>query len=362
MANHKTKVCYVLSYKSPDYIRTRVLVAALSNISDVELSTAINSSKSFLRYGQTLWLLLKVRLTEHPNVYVLGFRGQEIYWPVRLLTLGKPLIFDEFINMHDWLGEENDKLPGWLIRFADLYEKAVLITCRLILTDTRLGAESSHLSYRVPLDKYQSIYVGADERLFYPRAVSKHKADKLEVLFYGTMAQLHGLRYILEAAKLLKKEPIHFTIIGGKDKPNELKNIANYIKANSLENVTHKAWVNFDDLPNLMASCDIFLGGPFGDTSQSKRIITGKTYQALAVGTATVVGRIAEDNGFEDKLNCLLVEQGSSQALAEAIKWAANNRTQLTSIGKSGSKLYKDKFSVDQISNKLEEIIKTICA
>ncbi|MGZ6005075.1 MAG: glycosyltransferase [Candidatus Saccharimonadales bacterium] len=278
---------------------------------------------------------------------------------MRLLTIGRPLIFDEFINMHDWLGQENNKLPKWLIKLADWYERSVLKTCQYILTDTKLGAASSSRTYDIPLSKYRPIYVGADESLFYPRTGSK-KNSQLEVFFYGTLAPLHGVEHILDAARRLVGEPIHLTIIGGKGKPSESKSVTSYIKLNSLENVTYKEWVDFEKLPDMMAAADVFLGGPFGDTSQAKRVITGKTFQSLAVGKATVVGKINEAAGFKDKVNCLLVEQGSGQALQAALLWASRNRSKLPDLGKAGHQLYGQTFSSQSVADELKIILDSL--
>lgn len=357
MTKSKIKVCYVLSYRSPDYIRTRVLLSALDQITEVELSKAINSSKSVWRYAQTIYKLLFLRLTKRPNVYILGFRGQEIFWPVRLLTIGKPLIFDEFINMHDWLGEENNKLPKFFIKLADRYEQLALKSCRLILADTNLGAQSSSRTYYQPLTKYRTIYVGADESLFHPSQATRRDGDKLQVFFYGNMAPLHGLHYILEAAKILKDETINFLIIGGRGKPNSITSITNFIKSHSLTNVDYRDWADFNEIAQLINQSDIFLGGPFGNTSQAKRVITGKTFQALAAGKATVVGKIDENIDFVDKANCLLVGQGSAKAIAEAILWASQNRNQLSKIGLAGAELYRRQFGQAVITKKLQLIV-----
>lgn len=354
--NPKNKVCYILSYKAPDYIRTRVLTKALADIDSVELYLAINSRRSPLRYLQTLWRLILVRFKHRPDLYILGFRGQEIFWPVRLITIGKPLVFDEFINMHDWLGDENDKLPGWLLKLADWYEALALKASRMVLSDTELGAKKSAETYNIAAAKFRTIYVGADEALFKPRRSAPKNKD-LEVFFYGNLAPLHGLNLILEAAALLKEKPVHFMVIGGRGRLREIKTIRRFIKDRGLDNVTHREWLNFEDIPAQMAASDLFLGGPFGDTSQARRVITGKTFQALAIGVPTLVGRINENVEFKDKQNCLLVKQGSAKALADAITWAADNRTRLPAIGLAGRQLFEQRFATAILTRELKIIV-----
>lgn len=361
MAKKNLKVGYFQSYKTIGYVRGRVLTNALKEIENVELFLVINKTKSLWRYIETLGQLIKLRLKHRPDVYILGFRGQELYWPVRLVTIGKPLIFDEFINMHDWLGAENNKLPGFLIKLADLYETLALKTCRYVLTDTNLGAKSSSEIYKIPLAKYRTIYVGTDETIFHPKVSAKKRQDKtLEVFFYGNMAPLHGLKYILEAASKLKQEPIHFRIIGGRGKPEQIKEINDIIESNQLTNVSYEEWINFYEIPTTIAYSDIFLSGPYGDTSQSKRVITGKAYQSLAMAKATLIGRINEEAGFIDKVNCILVDQGSSDKIADALTWCLKNKGQLEAIGQEGYLLYIGKFSTSQAAGQLTEILNSL--
>ncbi|MCA9327347.1 glycosyltransferase, partial [Candidatus Saccharibacteria bacterium] len=86
--------------------------------------------------------------------------------------------------------------------------------------------------------------------------------------------------------------------------------------------------------------------GPFGGTQQARHVITGKTFQSLACGVATLVGEgLATDEVFVDRENALVVPQNSVEKLAESIRWAANNPQALRTIADNGRKLYEVKFS-----------------
>ena len=54
--------------------------------------------------------LVYVRFAKKPDVYILAFRGYEILPFVRLITLGKTFIFDEFINLIEWVIFEHKKI------------------------------------------------------------------------------------------------------------------------------------------------------------------------------------------------------------------------------------------------------------
>ncbi|MEZ4646189.1 MAG: glycosyltransferase [Chloroflexota bacterium] len=87
-------------------------------------------------------------------------------------------------------------------------------------------------------------------------------------------------------------------------------------------------------------------------------MITGKTYQFLAMAKPTVVGELTNINEvFQHKENCLLVPQGNAEALANAIYWAYENRDKLPLIAMSGRQLYQTTFSTEQIGQRLRDIL-----
>jgi glycosyltransferase involved in cell wall biosynthesis len=349
--------CYILSYYAPNYVRTRTLVKALQEIKNVKLYQARNSTKGFPRYFQTLSKLLFIRVFHNPNFYILGFRGYELFWAVRLMTLGKTLILDQMMSPYDSLVNERkiirNQVPRWVVYF---YEKSILYSSDLILTDTEAHKKFFQESFNVPSSKILTIPVGTDEELFHIGGPI-HPLDKgspFEVLFYGSFLPLHGIDIILKAASILRDSPIHFTLIGGQNA--ELSSFHQMVKEFDLNNVTHINWVEFEALPQQIARASIGLGGPFGNTGQARRVVTGKTLQFLAMAKAVIVGEIEDDGGFEDKVNCLVIPQGDEKALAEAISWAFDHQAELIQMGRQGHDLYQSRYSIKQISGKLREV------
>jgi glycosyltransferase involved in cell wall biosynthesis len=353
-------VCYILSYYSPRYVRTETLIQALQNIKGLELHQARNSSKGFWRYFETIWKLIGIRLFHNPQYYILGFRGYEIFWVVRFLTLGKHLIYDHMMSPYDSLVNEKMKMRGksLLGRAVYFYERSVLLASNLVLTDTKIHRQYFHELFNIPRKKITAIPVGADEDVFRLDVSTEQAADSgfLEVLYYGSFLPLHGMDIILRAASLLRDKPVHFTLIGGNRL--DLSEFHNMVKQLELNNVTHIIWVEYDELPHYIARADLGLGGPFGDTGQAGRVITGKTFQFLAMAKLVIVGLYnGDDDGLEDKINCLQVPRGDEKALANAITWALEHHKRLEQIGQSGYELYRSRYSIAQISEKLKGVI-----
>ena len=351
----------MVSYRDPQYIRTRNLRAAISRIEGVELFDATNSRRGFLRYVETLWKMLRIRLRHHPDVYVLGFRGHEIFWAVRLIAIGKPLLFDEFMSPSDALLSEGKggglgRLVGALIFPLEWLCLALSARC---LTDTTLHQQFIAERFGITEKKIDVVYVGAAEP---QKEISRDGgcADRpLSVLFYGTFLPLHGMDVLLRACKLVENQPVEFRIIGGKGKA--LARFQHLLSELSPGNVVHDTWVDFDELQSeLIPAADLCLGGPFGGTPQARRVITGKAFQFLAQSKATVIGRIDEPVAFVDRRNCLLVEQGSPESLAAAFEWAVANRNELAAIGRNGRRLFDRQFSAGALAAQLEPALRAV--
>lgn len=351
--------CYILCYYFPEFVRTATLVQALHQNANLTLHRATNISRDWRRYWQTIAQLLVIRLRYNPDFYILGFRGYELFWIVRLLTWGKPLLFDHMMSPYDSLvNEKHHLLPGsWRAKFVYWYEKNVLSAANLILTDTHMHQNYFAQLFGIDRQKICPVHVAADETLFSlcPKKDKVARTVKLNVFFYGSFLPLHGIEVILQCASLLANRPIEFTLVGGHKQ--DLRPFHSFCAKLNLTNVTHIPWVEYVDLPHWACHADLCLGGPFGNTGQGRRVITGKTYQFLALGQPTVVGLAEENEHFVNQRNCLLVPQGEPEALANAIAWAADHRRELAEIGRQGHALYHKEFSVARLRDKLELIL-----
>jgi len=349
-----TSVCYILSYHDPNYNRTRTLISALRQIENIELYEARNSSKGLGRYFETLWKLIVIRISKKTDFYLLGFRGYEIFWPVRILTLGKTLIYDQMMSPYDSLLNERNliKKGGLIEKLIYLYERSILCFADIVLTDTDIHKRYFQELFDIEPNKILAVPIGADEEFFHIDHVKSYeKSSIFEVLFYGTFLPLHGINVILGAASRLREYRIHFTLIGR----NKSNRYYRTIDETAQDNVTHIEWIEFEDLPKLIAQADLGLGGPFGSTGQAHRVLTGKTFQFLAMAKPVIVGEFADDYGFKNKVNCLVVPQGDEQALAQAIYWAFLHKAQLDQIGQEGYELFETRYSTEKNSKKLSK-------
>jgi glycosyltransferase involved in cell wall biosynthesis len=357
------RIVYVLSYRDPNYIRSLSLLRALTSLPNVQVTIARNSHRGPQRYIETLRSLWGIRSGTRPDAYILGFRGHEIFWPVRLMTRGRPLVFDAMMSPYSALHEENKAgLIGKLLApMAYLMERLILRNADLVLTDTQLHCHYYARTFAVPQEKVCALPVGAIEQASDAATHEKPQPDSFSVLFYGSFLPLHGVMEIVKAAAALKDLPIRFDFIGGSAKQANM--LRRQCMLFGVTQYTHRQWVSFRQLlGHEIPKASLCLGGPFGGTPQARRVITGKTSQCLALGKATVIGRIDEDYGFADRVNCLLIDQADPGALADAIRWAYENRGKLSEMGARGRSVYDARLSVSTIAEKLLPVLRHVVA
>jgi glycosyltransferase involved in cell wall biosynthesis len=325
----------------------------------VELYEAINTATRYSRYVETFQKTREIKKKYDPDVYFLGFRGHEFYWPLRGLVGNKPIVLDALMSPYASLSQEHKfgALGAAAASAWRILEGSILNDANLVLTDTAAHLRYYQQEFSLSPEKLLAIPVGAEEidRSTQTKCQPRDD-DEMNVLFYGSFLPLHGIDITIKAAALLRNLPIRFDFIGGNSKQAEklIRTCTNL----GITRYTYRPWVSFDELiESTIPEADLCLGGPFGDTEQARRVITGKTSQCLALGRPTIIGKINEDIGFVDKENCLLVPQGNPQALADAIQWALYQRHDLPKIGEYGKSIYSEKLSVNVIRHLLGEAL-----
>jgi glycosyltransferase involved in cell wall biosynthesis len=350
------KIAVITCYRDPDYIRARALRASLALIEGVEVIIIKNSHLGVLRYPEIMWKILKTRVTRRPNVYLLTFRGDEMLPIIRLLTIGKPLIFDELVNAVAWVIYEHKKLRGLPAKIVSWGYGLWTRSCRVILSDTDSHADASSAISKIDRHKYAVIPVGTDETAFrYRQPVQLSPGVKFRVFFYGAMLPLHGPQYVIEAAELLKDNSNITFLIAGKIGKYEQAIIDAQGRGARIE---YRQWIPFDELPQLVAESAINIAGPFGNTYQAQHVINGKTYQFLASGSVALIGRNKNTKPFINHVNCLMVPQADAQAITTEIDWAYHHQDQLPAIAVAGRALYDERYSNKVIAEELRQILR----
>ncbi|WP_027852238.1 hypothetical protein [Marinobacterium litorale] len=353
------KVCYILAYKSPSYIRSLSLINALKKTTWVELDLIINERRGMLRYFEVLSKLYKYR-KNRDVVYIIGFRGIEIYWPVRWLVGTSTIALDALMSPYLSLSEE--RKFGWFGAMASYFyqpfEASVMKDANLVFTDTEGHSDKFSSCFNINESKVKIIPIGAIENSYIPKTLDEK--SEFVVLYYGSFLPLHGVETLFKAILNLRGVPILFQLIGGGKK---IERRVKYINKTFPDvKIKYERWVDYRDLINeIIPKANLILGGPFGGTPQASRVVTGKTVQALASSKACIVGAMNRNAyDFVDKFNCLLVSQNDHADLTDKIIWAFENRDKLMNIGINGKKLYQHHFDEHIITDRVQSALRSL--
>lgn len=292
-------------------------------------------------------LLRKYRTVGDYDVMVLGYPGQLDVPLARILTWlrGKPLVLDVFMSIYLIAQErgltERSPLTGRLIYFL---EKLACSLPDLLILDTEEYVAWFHQVYSIDPSRFRLVPTGADDRIFRPMPQEK-KDGLFRVLYYGSFIPNHGVRYIIEAARILQDDPdIHFELIGdGPEKPLAMALAQQY----NLTNVTFENWMDQEELVRRAANADVILGA-FGTTPQSLMTVQNKIYEGLAMGKPVITGESTIVQKTVGKV-IYLCSRADPFSLAEGIRTLKSAPDLRKRMGTEGYEIFVARYNPERI-------------
>jgi len=341
------KVLYFATYYTRHYVRQNVIRRALRQIKGIEVVECVYNRRTIFRYFVALWKFI-ILPKKNIDVIMIGFRGHEIFPLIRLLTR-KPIVFDAFISIYDTLCFDRKKYSSSSVigRIAYWLDWYCCKKADKVILDTNVHINYFSKTFNISKEKFFRIFVGADQRIFYPRMAKKQ--DSFVVFYYGTGLPLQGIKVILGAAKKLEdRQRIIFRLVG----PIR-KKFKHQIKQQNLKNIKFIDWVPYNKLPEEIAKADICLGGHFSSIEKAGRVIAGKTFQFLAMGKAVIVSwNPANNELLKDRENCLMVNMADADDLKRAILELAGDSILRKKIAIEGNSIFH--IAQDQIITELQ--------
>lgn len=333
------RVCFFGIY-DPAYPRNRVLVRGFEeNGYEVKhCSVSPRNHKGFFKFFALVREYMYLRDRKF-DLVIVAFPGHTILWLARLL-FGGCIIFDAFVSLYGSNVEDRKLYAGKSIRgvrdwLLDWYS---LKFSPIILLDTDAQIKYVSKKFHVPVQKFRRVFVGTDDLVFRPRDHRKEDG-RFIVHFHGTFIPLHGVRYIVEAAKLLEShKDIFFEIIGS---GQEKENIDTFVKRlGGVKNIRWLSWLSYDDLAGSISASDICLG-IFGITDKASVVIPNKVFEAMASKRACItMNSVAMEELVTDGETMVLCPSGDSQGLAEKILFLRENRAIMDQIAENAYELF----------------------
>ncbi|MCK5475594.1 MAG: glycosyltransferase [Candidatus Pacebacteria bacterium] len=386
------KVCFFGTYEK-DFPSNRIVIKGLkkNNIDVIECHIPLwekyrNKHGSFLKLSSMFKLAVGlisayIRLglmffskCRNVDVFIVGYIGQlDIFFLKVLLFFKKnkpKVLFIPLVSLYDTaIADRNLANKNNLFaKFLFYIDKFSFKIADLIVFDTNEHINYISNLFSLDKNKFERVWVGADEDIFYPKHFSPDKGinyfqpDKggsggvvFQVLFIGKYIPLHGLAYIIKAAKLLESEKdIKFKIIGSGQLDEEIMNLR---KELNIKNIDFIDWVKYNKLIDQINKSDVVLG-IFGGTNKSLRVIPNKIFHAVACRKPVITGDShAIRELFIDKENILLCENRSSESLKNAILKLKDNSELKNKIAKNGYFLFKNNLNSEKIGKMTAETI-----
>ena len=401
------KVCFFGTYEK-DFPSNRIIIKGLkrNGIDVIECHIPLwekyrNKHGNFLKLFSMFKLVVGlisayIRLglmffskCKNVDVFIVGYIGQlDIFFLKVLLFFKKnkpKILFIPLVSLYDTaiidrgLSNKNNLFAKCLF-YIDKFSFKI---ADLIIFDTNEHINYISNLFSLDKNKFERVWVGADEDVFYPRYFSSNNginyssSDKacpeqesnggknylppdkgvveFLVLFIGKYIPLHGLAYIIKAAKLLENEnDIKFKIIGSGQLDEEIMDLRREL---SIKNIDFIDWIEYNELVDEINRADVVLG-IFGGTGKSLRVIPNKVFHAIACRKPIITGdSLAIRESFVNKKNILLCKNRNSESLLNAILEIKNDNELRDKIAENGYTLFQNNFSSEKIGEKLAKLL-----
>ncbi|NIA30782.1 MAG: glycosyltransferase [Actinobacteria bacterium] len=345
------KILYVAG-RELEYSRTRIVYKALQS-QGFDVVGCFPPDKSFKHYPALL--LQAIRKARGCNIVVVGFYGQIILPLIKLFTW-KSILFDMYIATFDTMvhdrGTAGEK--SWKAR---LYKLSDIIACKLskhLVLETNDHIRDFAKKLNVDAKKFRRVFLAVDDKIIYPRPQTKKNRNFL-VHFHGEYAPFHGVKFILQAADLLRDEDVQFQIVG---KGITYEQDMQLGKDLHLQNVNFIDPVPYEELANLMARADVCLG-IFGDNERMLRVTTNKVIESIAMAKPLITGR---NEPVQELLthgeSAYLVERANPRALADAILELKQDDRLRNKLAQGGYQVFKENCTLEKLGQGFAEIIR----
>lgn len=348
--------------------RNKVKVTEVNN--DVRI-TALNDSKHLgvlslvkrilVKFSLIALTIKNLKQIKNSEAIYIGYPGHiDILFAYPLAKLlKKKLVFYPLIILWITFCEDINLFTKNSIyaKMLKIYEKFIYKLPDLIYADIPLQKKIFIEEFGVKPEIIEEIPIGADNLIYKYSGIKKNIKD-LNVVYYGLYSPLHGVEYILRAAKLLKKyNDIKFLMVG---KGQTFEKNYKYAKRENLKNVIFYTEATEENAKELLNSGHLF----FGHASKSPtvfRTLPNKVYQGLALGKVVfTIKSPATEGVFENKKDAYLFEPANPKSIAEGILELRNDHSLVRKIAKNGYKLFISEFTPTKIGKKIVEDIKSL--
>ena len=312
----KDKKVLFITTKNLDYIRNSQEIDILKE--DAKSLDVIGyEDKSYPKRLMKVYKDLLFKDVSGYDVIFIGFAPQLIVPLFNFKFKGKVVVIDFFISVYDTMVHDRKKVndgtfPAKMMKWLDM---ACIRSAKIVMSDTNAHGDYFARDFKVNRNKIKTLYLKADEKIYYPReSVKPDKLkDKFVVLYFGSVLPVQGVKYIMGAMDMLKNEKdIYFYFIGP---------VSDDIEKAESDNIEYIHWLSQEDLAECISYADLCLAGHFDvSIGKARRTIPGKAYIYEMMRKPMILGDSrANRELFKEDDYHYFVEMSNSTAIAYKI-------------------------------------------
>ncbi len=345
-------VCY-FGYYDPEYGRNRVLIRGLreNGICVIECNDQSRFLKKYWILSWKLWAI-----AGQYDAIVVGSMGNYTV-PFAKLVSSKPVIFDALAPLYETNVLDRKKVPLMSL-LAFWYWFADWFTCwcaDMVLVDTEAHARYFSRALFVRSWRMRRIFVGVNHEStasgsFFPGV------QALRVHFHGSYIPLHGIEYIIRAAKMVESYGVLFTLVGNGQMREAMESLS---VALDVHNVTFTDTVPFGELSTHIRQSDVCLG-IFGVTEKAQRVIPHKVYEYAILKKAIITADTPAIRELFSPDDLILIDAGNADSLARALIRCASDRAILSHMGERAYTVVTARATSLILGAQLKEIISAL--
>ncbi len=346
------KICYFGIYNS-DESRNRIYMKGFLE-SGVEILECRDQSRGPIKYFKLASKHWSMR--DKYDFLIVGYPGHSVVWLAKLLS-SKPVIFDALCTMEEGVVLSRGQrgflgLKALYVRFVDYLAVKM---ADIVLVESESQKRYFEAKFNTA-DKIKVVYTGADDSVFYIDPSVKKQND-FTVVFRGKFLVEAGVKYIIEAAKILADQHIEFLIIGNGWMVRSIKSQVESYKLNNLKLVTR--YLSHDELRATLLSCHVSLG-QFESHERLKRTIPHKCFESLALGLPYVTAKSeATAEILKEGENCLFVNPSDPTDLADKLLLLKSSEELREKMSKNNATLFEAKFAPNILADQILDLVYT---
>ena len=214
--------------------------------------------------------------------------------------------------------------------------------------------------YHIPAEKIRVIEHGVDLQRFKSNAISQNSDSKSKKLaiYLGNISEAYDLELVVQAARILAKEPISFVIQGTGPNAKKIESMINDFQLSNIE-------INADilspiDLVSFLSRADIFLL-PMNITSYGANADKGlptKTLEYQALGKPIICVSNGEAARYiSETKSGLVTSKRDPEEFARLILQLAKDETLAKTLGKNGLDNIVNNLTLEKIGRRFTEVI-----